>query len=165
MGGPHKPGRNPYNHPIGRLRERAQQQLYGNLKKVPGIKNTRLEESGTGIDYQIVGDINTDVFASGVIPVDDAEITVNWWSQSDDDDAWFKFHYWDGTGFDCGWHRQENDHVEGLAHYQERESAEEEYEYEPYSVEEENPIGILWTVVDEELVRKLLDRYDGIDSA
>jgi hypothetical protein len=158
MNGPPKPGRNPHDHPLGRLRDRAHQQLHSNLKKVPGIEQVRFEESGTGVEYQIGADVNTDVFASGEIPSDEASLKVNWWPQADKE-AWFEFHYWDGTGYDCGWHREPNDHVDGLAHFQERESAGNDYEYEPFSVGQDVPVGILWTIADEKLVKHLLERY------
>jgi len=129
------------------------------LKKVPGVQDVHWEESGTGVEYQVVGKMKTDIFASGVIPVDDAWVKINWWPQQDGEDAWYQFHYWDTTGFDCGWHRQPNRHTDSLGHYQERSSRDGEYEYEPYSLDEELPVAILWEIVDDQLVRTLKSRY------
>ncbi len=151
-------GRDPFERAVGRARKRIQRRLYRNLKRVPGITDVRFEESGTGIGRQIRGAADTRVFASGVIP-DGASLQVNWWPRRDSDPNRFQIHYADGTGFDCGWHRQENDHVDGLDHYQQRESPEEEYTYEPVTFESNTPVGILWEVVDERLVERLQARY------
>ncbi|CCQ32664.1 hypothetical protein HTIA_0519 [Halorhabdus tiamatea SARL4B] len=63
------------------------------------------------------------------------------------DDPGYVFHYSDDTGFDCGWHREPNPHVDGKLHYQERSSAES-YQYESVSFSAETPPRILWTVLD-----------------
>ena len=73
-------------------------------------------------------------------------------------ESWFQNHYAESSGFDSGWHRQANDHVDGLDHFQERESPEEEYRYSPVSLKIENPVGILWEVVDERLQDRLRQR-------
>jgi len=158
MTGPSDPGHNPYDKSMGRARSRIYNRLLTNLKKVPGVNNVRHERSGTGVDYELVGDIDTDIFANGVIPCDDATVKANWWTHSDAEPPWFQFHYWDDE-LDCGWHRQPNDHVDGLDHLQYRTGASEEYEYETVDLEFTNAIGLLWEVVDGRLVTFLTDHY------
>lgn len=136
---------------VGSARRRIQQRVRQHLKGIPGITNVRFEESGTGIGYQIRCDVDTMVFANGVVNCDEAYLQVNWWPQVDDESSRFQIHYVESTGFDCGWHRQENDHVDGLDHYQERVGSDEGYAYEAVTFESENPVGLLWEVVDERL--------------
>lgn len=99
------------------------------------------------------------IFADGVISADEAYVQINWWPQPDGEAIWFQIHYIESSGFDCGWHRHANDHVDRLDHFQERESPEEGYRYREVSFEAENPIGILWEVVDERLQDRLRQRY------
>ena len=130
MGGPSEPNRNPFEPDVGRARNRIHERVYDNLQRIPGIVDVRFERSGTGIGQQIRGDVDTTVFAQGLITAEAASIQANWWPQPDDETDWFQVHYFEVDGFDCGWHRHENDHVDGLDHYQERESPDEAYRYE-----------------------------------
>lgn len=84
---------------------------------------------------------------------------VNWWPQPEEEPPWFKFHYWDENGFDCGWHRHLNDHVEGTEHYQQRDSSDEDYSYEPIEFEAGNPVAVLWEVVGDRLPERLQKYY------
>lgn len=102
--------------------------------------------------------MNTAIFADGVVPGEESTLQVNWWPQPEEDD-WFQIHYADATGFDCGWHRQVNDHVDGLDHFQQREDSSAEYEYHSVSFGANNPVGTLWEVVDERLVDRVTDHY------
>lgn len=160
MTDPSEPGRAPYDHPVGRTRHRIQNRILSNLRQIPGIDRVRFEETGTGIGHQVRGDIDQLVFADGAVPVEEAYVQVNWWPQPDGTENRFRIHYTDGTGFDCGWHREANAHVDGLDHYQERESATAEYEYEAVEFAADNAVGILWEVVDERLVTRLRNRYE-----
>jgi len=144
---------------MGRTRSRTYNRLFTNLKKVPGVKNVRHERSGTGVDYEIVGDLDTSIFADGVIPCDGARVKVNWWTHADEETAWFQFHYWDEIGLDCGWHRQPNDHVDGIDHMQYRSDSADEYTYESVEVEFDNAIGLMWEIVDGRLADFLKGRY------
>ena len=76
-------------------------------------------------------------------------LTVRWFVPTADGAPRFVFHFADATGFDCGWHYHEQDHVTGLGHYQERITANEPYEYEPYSFESTEPARIVWIICDE----------------
>jgi hypothetical protein len=81
--------------------------------------------------------------------VEKGTLTIRWHSGSTPDDPpEFAFHYSDDSGFDCGWHSEPNPHVEGRAHYQERETAEDDYTYEPISFASDHPVGILWEVLE-----------------
>lgn len=160
MDPPPAPERSSYGYPAGDDRTQIQRILHENLKKVPGVEAVRFEESGTEVEHQVVGDIDTAVYADGIVDAEEAFVQVNWWPLSDEDQYWHQFHYVESGGFDCGWHRQENDHVEGLGHYQERESADGDYEYYPTNLHHENPVGILWEIMRHRLVERLKLRYD-----
>jgi len=152
-------GDDPPNTYRGRQRRLIQSRLHQNLGRIPGIASVRYEETGSGIANQIRGDIDARIFADGLIRADEASVQVNWWPQSNGEQSWYQIHYTESSGFDCGWHRHANEHVEGVDHYQERESPEEEYRYRAVTVEAENPIGILWEVVDGRLQNLLRRRY------
>lgn len=64
-----------------------------------------------------------------------------------DSTAHFVFHYSDTGGYDCGYHCEPNPHVDGLLHVQQRPSADDEYAYEPASLDASSPVGILWEVL------------------
>lgn len=159
MTGPSDGGRNPYRFPAGRRRSRAHRRLSKNLKRIPGIDSVHYDRSEVGVEHEIVGEVNTDVFANAVVSCKEASVKVNWWSHVEDDPPWFQFHYWDESGFDCGWHRQPNDHVDGLEHYQERVDPGESYRYESVEFESENPIGLLWEIVDGRLPDRLRSHF------
>ena len=160
MNGLPEPGPSPFTHPIGHARSRIQNRLYLNLKRIPGLVEPRFVESEAGIGGKIRADVETMVFANGVIPTGEASVHANWWPQPDDEQDWFQIHYADETGFDCGWHRQANEHVDGLGHYQERDGVGSAYEYESVTLDVENPVGILWDVVDERLPARLWSHYE-----
>lgn len=83
-------------------------------------------------------------------------LTIRWYAgETPDDPPEFAFHYSDRSGFDCGWHHEPNPHVEGVAHYQERETADTEYTYKATSFESDQPVRILWDVL-----KRLQDRLD-----
>lgn len=78
-------------------------------------------------------------------PVDEAVLRVTWYPGGR---SQFVFHYSDETGFDCGWHCEPNPHVDGWTHYQERESDDEEYSYEPISFEADTPTTLVWEILE-----------------
>lgn len=84
--------------------------------------------------------------------VDDATLQITWYPG---DHPQFTFHYSDSTGFDCGWHREPNPHVDGWAHYQERENSTGPYSYEAVTFEAETPTTLVWEVLD-----RLRDRLE-----
>jgi hypothetical protein len=81
----------------------------------------------------------------------DATLRVTWQPL---DPPEFAFHYSEG-GFDCGWHREPNPHVDGDDHYQER-VGDEAYRYEPVSFEGETAPELTWEIM--ERLRQRLDR-------
>ncbi|WP_193361391.1 hypothetical protein [Halococcus hamelinensis] len=130
------------------------------LKKVPSTEIVNYAETRTGIDHQVVATFDTGIFANGIIADHDAKIYANWWPQPAPDKAEFKFHYTDSSGYDCGWHRQKNEHVDGLDHFQERTDSEEEYEYEAVEFEQDNPTGLVWEIADDKLKRRVQTQHD-----
>lgn len=64
-------------------------------------------------------------------------------------DAMFRVHYSEPGGFDCGFHNEPNPHVDGWYHLQWRASPDEEYEYQPASLEARTPVGALWEILEE----------------
>jgi hypothetical protein len=160
MAGPPNSGDDRDPPSVRRSRNQVLGRLHANLKRVPGTENVRFERSGTGIDREIAGDVDPIIFADGVIPREEAHVKVNWWPQPDDEATLFEIHYWEPEGCDGGWHRQPNDHVDGIDHVQWRDSADDEYEYEPLTIEAGAPVGILWEVVGELLPERLKNYYD-----
>lgn len=156
MNGPPEPPANRYTYPVGDERSQIQTGLYNNLQNVPGVEQTTYCESEHGVECAIVGEFNTDVYADGAITAEGAYIRINWWPLHDEQDRhWFQFHYHESSGFDCGFHRHENDHIDGLDHYQERADADDEYDYHPLTLHYTNPIGVLWEILGERLPNRL----------
>ena len=81
-------------------------------------------------------------------------LTVRWLVSEPGERPRFVFHYADESGFDCGWHRHEQDHVDGWAHYQERSSAGDAYSHEAFVFESVEPARVVWDVL-EDLCTKL----------
>lgn len=76
-------------------------------------------------------------------------VSVRWFVGDPSDRPRFSFHYADETGFDCGWHHHEQDHVDGWGHYQERASDSEPYTYAEFQFGSEEPARVVWEVLDE----------------
>ena len=74
-------------------------------------------------------------------------LTVRWFVGGPTDPVRFTFHYSDESGFDCGWHHHEQDHVDGWGHYQQRES--KDYTYEPFQFGSKEPARVVWEVLAE----------------
>ena len=82
------------------------------------------------------------------VDADHAGIRIDWRPRPDSTEpAYVVFHYYDSTGRDFGWHREPNPHVDGLEHYQERDSPESEYEYKPARFESRSPVEVLWDIL------------------
>jgi hypothetical protein len=60
----------------------------------------------------------------------------------------FVFHYSESTGFDCGYHLEPTLHVTGHLHYQGRDTPEEDYTYDTFTVTASSPVGVLWELLD-----------------
>lgn len=65
------------------------------------------------------------------------------------DDQYYRIHYADpNTGFNCGWHR-DDDHPElGPVHFQYENPVMGESDYEGIRFEKEAPTEVLWTALD-----------------
>ncbi len=82
------------------------------------------------------------------VEADHAGLRIGWRPRPDPDEcAHFVFHYYDSTGRDFGWHREPNPHVDGLEHYQERDSREGTYDYEQAHFESSTPVELLWEIL------------------
>lgn len=82
------------------------------------------------------------------IDADDAGLRIAWGPRPDPSElAYFMFHYHDSTGLDFGWYREPNPHVDGLEHYQERNTPSADYEYRAASLESSTPVTLLWDVL------------------
>lgn len=66
-----------------------------------------------------------------------------------DEEPYYRIHYHDpNTGFNCGWHR-DDDHPElGPVHFQYERPAEEELTYRSVTFDKSVPTEILWEAVD-----------------
>lgn len=132
----------------GRERHRILRELQRELGRHPvvhrvtGTPDEAYRELRAALDTAVLG-----------VDAREATLRVTWWP--DPDDPEYAFHYSDDTGFDCGWHREPNPHVDGKLHYQERTSPDEPYEYEPVSFAADTPPRTLWTVLD-----RLTDRLE-----
>lgn len=83
-------------------------------------------------------------------------LTVRWFVGNPSDPPRFTFHYVDESGFDCGWHHHEQDHVEGWGHYQRQAPDATEYTYEEFRFETREPSRVVWIVLEE--LRSVLHR-------
>lgn len=130
----------------GQKRHRILRELQRELERHPAVRRVvghpddTYRELRAHLDTAVLG-----------VAADSATLRVTWWPAPDDPE--YTFHYSDDTGFDCGWHREPNPHVDGKLHYQERRSSDEPYEYESVSFSAETPPRILWTVLDRLTVR------------
>lgn len=162
MGGPPTPS-GPTGVPLspnGGRRNRSLSIVKENLKKVPCVDVVEWVPTRIGVDLQLRATIDCQIFADGRVTADDVYISVNWWPQPDDGLAHFKYHYVESSGYNCGWHRQPNDHVDGLDHFQESEGDEDGYRYEPISFDFDNPVGLTWEIAGDRLESRILERGD-----
>lgn len=159
MNGPTGPFDFADEEPRGGKRRRILSILRDELRKVPSTEIVAYAETRTGIDVQVAATFNLSIFVDGAVDAEGATIYVNWWPQPLEKDR-FKFHYVESTGFNCGWHRQENDHVDGLDHYQEQTDPEKDYSYEPVEFEQNNPTGLVWEITVDRLTTRVRDHHD-----
>lgn len=82
------------------------------------------------------------------VDADHAALRIEWRPRPDPSEpAYFVFHYHDSTGWDFGWHREPNPHIDGLEHYQERTATDQEYDYEPTYFDSDSPVDLLWNIL------------------
>lgn len=126
---------------LGQERHRILRELQHELERHPAVQcvtgspDDKYRELRATLDPAVLG-----------VEAEEATLLVTWWPAPNDPE--YAFHYSDDSGFDCGWHREPNPHVDGKLHYQERSSADEPYEYESVSFSSDTPPRVLWTVLD-----------------
>ena len=125
----------------GQKRHRILKELQHELERHPAVQHVRGFPNGKY--RKLRAKLDPNVLGS---TADNATFQISWWPEPGNPE--FVFHYSDDTGFDCGWHREPNPHVDGQLHYQERASATEAYEYEPVTISGKTPTRILWTILD-----------------
>ncbi|MFC7156253.1 hypothetical protein ACFQPA_12450 [Halomarina halobia] len=125
---------------LGQERHRILRELRRELERHPAVQRARGVPDGKF--RELHADLDPTALGRGA---ERATLRVAWWPAPDD--PGFAFHYSDSTGFDCGWHREPNPHVEGKTHYQERD-APDGYEYETATFGGETPSRTLWAVLD-----------------
>jgi hypothetical protein len=159
MNGPAGPFEFAAEEPRGGKRGRILSILRDELRKVPTTEIVSYAETRAGIDIQVAATFNLSIFVDGLVDAEGATIYANWWPQATGK-AQFKFHYVESTGFNCGWHRQENDHVEGLDHFQIQTDPDGDYEYEPVEFGQTNPTGLVWEIAIDRLTTRVRERHD-----
>lgn len=77
---------------------------------------------------------------------DNATVTVRWYAgETPDALPEFEFQYRDEET-DFGWNHHEQEHVDGLGHFQER-AGNAGYTYEPHTLHAQNPAQLAWEVM------------------
>lgn len=133
-------GRDPSRN-LGQERHRILRELRRELRRHPAVESVRGLPNGKFRELR--AEVDPAAFDR---EADSASLRVSWWPAADDPD--YAFHYSESSGFDCGWHREPNPHVDGKIHYQERPSPDDEYEYEAASMPTTVPTRLLWVVLD-----------------
>jgi hypothetical protein len=133
-------GRDP-SRDRGRERHRILRELRHELERHPAVAEVRGVPGGKFREPR--AELDPVAFDRNA---EHASFRVSWWPTPEDPE--FAFHYSDSTGFDCGWHREPNPHVEGKAHYQERRGSGDTYEYEAVTFSTTNPSRLLWHVLE-----------------
>lgn len=129
------------SHDLGQERHLVLRELQRELERHPAVQRV------TGSPDDKYRELRA-TFDSAVLGVEaeDATLRVTWWPAPGEPE--YAFHYSDDSGFDCGWHREPNPHVDGKLHYQERPSADEPSEYESVSFSADPPPRVLWAILD-----------------
>lgn len=126
---------------LGQERHRILRELQRELRRHPGVEAVRGVPDGRFRELR--AQLDSSAFGRDAHR---ASLRVAWWHAPDDPE--FVFHYSESSGFDCGWHRAPNPHVDGKCHYQERGSPGDAYDYEEFSPPTMVPTRLLWTVLD-----------------
>ena len=128
-----------------RAAHEALRQIREELTRHSGISNVEGLPHDT-LHTEVRGDVDPMYFG---VDSPDGTLTVRWFVGEPGDPPRFEFHYADESGFDCGWHHHEQDHVDGWGHYQERASEGEPYTYEAFEFGSTEPARVVWEVLDE----------------
>lgn len=143
-------------------RNRIFDRLQDDLNHHPATTVVAVRPTRDQKDRKLIADFDTHVLVDGLVDAEKARLEINWWTQPIGIDDQFKFHYIESSGYDCGWHRQPHpDETEiPFDHFQQRASAEDDYQYQSVNFQEETPIGLFWEVMKIRLPRIIRDRYD-----
>lgn len=142
---PHVVADGPRGESPAEIRHRTLTELKRTLQRHPAIEaaagiredDGRFRELDVALDPRILG-----------VDADTAGLRIEWRPRQDPGEpAFFVFHYYDSTGRDFGWHREPNSHVDGLGHFQERESNADQYEYTPIRFESDQPVELCWDIL------------------
>lgn len=126
---------------LGQERHRILRELRHELDRHPAVEVVR------GVPDEEFRELRADLEPSAFErDAEHASLRISWWPGPEDPE--FAFHYSESSGFDCGWHREPNPHVEGKTHYQERSGPHEAYEYEPVSLSTTVPSRLVWSILD-----------------
>lgn len=125
-------------------------ELRRTAERHPAVEHARGEPPG---QYTRVVELDPSILGRAAAQ---GTLTIRWFAgETSDALPEFAFHYSESSGFDCGWHHEPNRHVDRWAHYQERPTAREDYEYASVSFGSLQPVPLLWEVFD-----RLEDRHD-----
>lgn len=136
-------------------RHRIHRALRHALERHPAVPAAR--GFPDGLYTEVEADVDASYFGSDAST---ASIRVSWQPaatqhQSVPEDrprtsltANFVIHYSDSSGSECGVHLEPNPHVSGQLHLQHREKPDAAYSYEPFALEAESPVGVLWEVLE-----------------
>lgn len=131
------------------LRGTTDSSVYEGLKDVlqryPAVRTVAYEP-----DSIVKTSLRAEVEPNSVVPPTGPEsptLDVEW--RFTTNEQYYRIHYADSnTGFDCGWHR-DDDHPElGPVHFQYYHARTDEIEYEDARFEKAVPTEILWTALD-----------------
>ena len=95
---------------LGRERHRILRELQRELERHPSVQ--RVTGRPDGRYRELRATLEPAVFG---VNAGTATFRVTWWPAPNDPE--YAFHYSDDTGFDCGWHREPNPHVDGKLHF------------------------------------------------
>ena len=127
------------------IRHRTLTELRRTIRHHPAVADAYAAREGTGQFRDLHVEFVPEILG---IDAEEAGLRVEWRPcPRAEGAAYFVFHYHDSTGRDFGWHREPNPHVEGLAHFQHREDADEEYSYEPTRFDSDSPIALRWEIL------------------
>lgn len=131
--------------PPAEVRHRTLSELERTVQRHPAVVTAagargdggRFRELAVTFDLTILG-----------IDADEAGLRIVWRPRPDaSETAYFVFHCHESTGRDFGWHREPNAHVNSLEHYQERQTADAQYEYEATQFEATSPVELVWEIL------------------
>lgn len=132
-----------------------------NLNHHPATEQVAIRPTRDEKDRNLIGEFDTDILEDGVVEAADAKLVINWWTHPVGYDDQFKFHYVESTGYDCGWHRQPHPEESEIPfdHFQQRNSPDDDYQYQGVEFREETPVGLMWEITQSRLPQIINSRW------